>query len=77
VRGVGPAESTGKSRVSYCPGGSRPAVGAACRRPRNPLEMNGSVMLSAFSRLNFVDIEAMYAFGDLVERVLDGEVAGR
>ncbi len=30
VRGVGPADSTGKSRVSYWPGGSRPG-GAAGR----------------------------------------------
>src|SRR5262245_50837116 len=45
VRGVGPAESTGKSRVSYWPGGSRPAVADGCRRPRNPRETKGSVML--------------------------------
>src|SRR2546422_2815448 len=45
VRGVGPAESTGKSRVSYWPGGSRAAVAPGCRRPRNPREMNGSVMM--------------------------------
>src|SRR5512142_2538333 len=31
VRGVGPADNTGKSRVSYCPGGSRPG-GASGRR---------------------------------------------
>src|SRR4051812_12269087 len=42
-RGVGPAESTGKSGVSYWPGGSRPAVDNGCRRPRNAREMNESV----------------------------------
>src|SRR3954453_4822640 len=41
VCGVGPAESTGKSVVRYCPGGNRPArAGSSCRRPRNPREMN-------------------------------------
>jgi hypothetical protein len=44
VRGVGPAESTGKSRVSYWPGGSRCAVAADCRRPRKPLETGGIVV---------------------------------
>src|SRR5262249_52028410 len=48
VRGVGPADSTGKSRVSYWPGGSRPAVGAGCRRPRNPRETKGSVIVSSY-----------------------------
>src|SRR5262249_44979899 len=31
---------------SYWPGGRRPAVGPDCRRPRNPLEMNDSVICS-------------------------------
>jgi DMSO/TMAO reductase YedYZ molybdopterin-dependent catalytic subunit len=31
--GVGPAESTGNSRVSYWPGGSRVAVAGSRRRP--------------------------------------------
>src|SRR5688572_5024261 len=44
VRGVGPADSTGKSGVSYWPGGSRPAVADGCRRPRNPREKNDSAM---------------------------------
>src|ERR1700741_2630807 len=39
VRGVGPAESTGKSRVSYWPGGRRAAAPSGWRRPRNPREM--------------------------------------
>src|SRR5665647_1380723 len=39
VCGVGPAESTGKSRVSYCPGGSFAARPASGRRPRKPREM--------------------------------------
>src|ERR687898_458098 len=36
--GVGPAESTGKSRVSYWPGGSRTALEVERGRPRNPRE---------------------------------------
>src|SRR4051794_35762181 len=32
--GVGPADSTGKSSVRYCPGGSRPS--SSLRRPWNP-----------------------------------------
>jgi hypothetical protein len=36
VYGVGPADNTGKSRVTYCPGGTR-EESAAARRPRNPL----------------------------------------
>src|SRR5690242_13043088 len=39
VCGVGPADSTGKSRVSYCPGGSRAAAPASGRRPRKPREI--------------------------------------
>src|SRR5512140_177 len=44
VCGVGPAERTGKSRVSYCPGGSRAATPASGRRPRKPREI-GDVMV--------------------------------
>src|SRR5688572_33510933 len=44
TRGVGPAESTGKSRVSYWPGGSRSAVAPDRGRPRNPRE-NGDVVM--------------------------------
>src|ERR1700722_17877166 len=36
IFGAGPAESTGKLVVSYCPGGS--AGLSACLRPRNPDE---------------------------------------
>src|SRR5665213_1357224 len=42
VCGVGPAESTGKSCVSYWPGGNLVAPGAG-RRPRKPREI-GEVM---------------------------------
>src|SRR5216683_167849 len=35
VRGVGPADKTGKSLVRYCPGGTRPAS-APCLLPRKP-----------------------------------------
>src|ERR1700680_3468390 len=47
MRGVGPAERTGKSRVSYWPGGSRLAVSADCRRPRKPRETGGMVTPAA------------------------------
>src|ERR687886_2872355 len=42
VRGVGPAESTGKPSTRYCPGGS--AVSWLLRRPLKPLEKNPSAM---------------------------------
>src|SRR5258706_10327144 len=38
VCGVGPAERTGKSRVTYWPGGTRPVFAYSLRRPRNPRE---------------------------------------
>src|SRR5918998_6331773 len=47
VRGVGPAERTGKSRVSYWPGGSRPAASADRGRPRKPRE-NSDVITTPF-----------------------------
>src|ERR671927_522280 len=42
VRGVGPAESTGKPSTRYCPGGS--AVSWLLRRLLKPLEKNPSVI---------------------------------
>src|SRR5215217_3649093 len=42
VRGVGPAERTGKPSSRYCPGGS--AVSWLLRRPKKPLEKNPSVI---------------------------------
>src|SRR3954471_1051242 len=44
VRGVGPAESTGKSLTTYCPGGTR-AESTCGRRPRKPREMCAMAML--------------------------------
>src|SRR2546421_1400422 len=46
VCGVGPAESTGKPRSRYCPGGSLPLVSLGFRRPRNPREKNPSLIVS-------------------------------
>src|SRR5713101_4122143 len=46
VCGVGPAESTGKPRSRYCPGGSLPLVSLGWRRPRNPREKNPSLIVS-------------------------------
>src|SRR3954470_5334627 len=37
VRGVGPADSTGKSSVTYWPRGTRPAALSLLRLPVNPL----------------------------------------
>src|SRR5260370_1125130 len=44
VCGVGPAESTGKPRSRYCPGGSRPATSPGWRRPWKAREINPSLM---------------------------------
>src|SRR5467141_3412046 len=40
-RGGGPADSTGKSGVTYWPGGTRPESDSSLRRPRNPREIGG------------------------------------
>src|ERR1043166_681947 len=37
--GVGPAESTGKSSVTYWPGGTRDGSADSCRRPLKPREI--------------------------------------
>src|SRR5919202_3322240 len=39
VRGVGPADSTGKSLTRYWPGGGRPPAALSRDRPRKPREM--------------------------------------
>jgi hypothetical protein len=44
VCGVGPADSTGKSRVRYCPGGMRAASPGSRLRPVKPREMWVSFM---------------------------------
>src|SRR5712691_12082897 len=44
VCGVGPAESTGKPRSRYCPGGMRALVSLCWRRPRNPREKKPSLI---------------------------------
>ena len=43
VCGVGPAERTGKSRVTYWPGGTRDASSTGCLRPRKPREIGDIV----------------------------------
>src|SRR5579884_2947607 len=45
TRGVGPAESTGKSVVRYCPGGS--FTSAALRRPEKPRETIAIIQFSS------------------------------
>src|ERR1700726_4710766 len=45
VRGVGPAESTGKSSTTYWPGGTRAGPTSRRGRPRNPRE-NGAIRYS-------------------------------
>src|SRR5919107_2082033 len=47
TRGVGPAERTGKSRVSYWPGGNR-SVPVVRGRPRNPRENDNAMLASLF-----------------------------
>src|ERR671912_350893 len=49
VRGVGPADSTGKSAVTCWPGGTRPAAAASAPPPPppNPRERGGSLMAYA------------------------------
>src|SRR5438477_12044733 len=49
ARGVGPADRTGKSRVSYWPGGRRLAAAPTGRRPLKPREMLGGGMQSNLS----------------------------
>src|SRR5215212_5105554 len=44
VRGVGPAESTGKPSTRYCPGGGGVAPSGGLRRRRRRREKNGSLM---------------------------------
>src|SRR5205809_1094346 len=43
VCGVGPAESTGKSLVTYWPGGTRSGGASSRRRPLKPREMMGGI----------------------------------
>src|SRR5579872_363322 len=50
VCGVGPADSTGKSLVTYWPGGTRPSSPAGVlRRPWKPREI-GLILTSPFPR---------------------------
>src|SRR5580700_8008824 len=44
IRGVGPADSTGKSVVTYCPGGTRSFGVCSCRLDLNPREIGASDM---------------------------------
>src|SRR5437588_13040938 len=78
VCGVGPAESTGKPRSRYCPGGSLPLSSLGFRRLRNPREKNPSLIFSPpallFSEL--IHLCAICAFfapacpGPLLERLV-------
>src|SRR4051812_23636649 len=50
VRGVGPADRTGKSLTTYWPGGTR--SGSTCgRRPRKPREISAMTVLLSFGPL--------------------------
>src|SRR5215207_2789441 len=44
VRGVGPAERTGKPSTRYCPGGILTSPSTCLRRPRKPREKNPLLM---------------------------------
>src|ERR1043166_2919070 len=67
--GVGPAESTGKSSVTYWPGGTRDGAASSRRRPRKPGGSGGLV-----ARLN---PRATHARGQDLPAALvpDGDVA--
>src|SRR5258707_1201329 len=56
VCGVGPAERTGKSRVTYWPGGTRAGSTSVGRRPRNPRVTTGFAALGGMSVLLFVHV---------------------
>src|SRR2546423_237545 len=51
VCGVGPAERTGKSAVTYWPGGTRAGSTSAARRPRNPRETTDFGLLAELQLL--------------------------
>src|SRR5204862_7517659 len=59
VWGVGPAERTGKSFVTYWPGGTRDGSTSA-RRPRKPREMNGDITAPFVSSLRSLSHAAPY-----------------
>src|SRR5258708_9454462 len=47
TRGVGPAERTGKSLTTYCPGGTRELLEVSRRLPRNPRDMKDMGVVSS------------------------------
>src|SRR5258708_20928613 len=51
TRGVGPAERTGKSFTTYCPGGTRELLAVSLRLPRDPPQMKdiGGVSSTPFT----------------------------
>src|SRR6202021_529323 len=57
VCGVGPADSTGKSEVTYCPGGTRPAGSASWWRRWKPREI-GLIRGRLRRRDQEVDVES-------------------
>src|SRR4029079_593325 len=70
VCGVGPAERTGKSAVTYWPGGRRAGSTSAGRRPRNPRETAGFTALGGTLVLRFVHV---FEVGVCVGVVVDVE----
>src|SRR5713226_1309139 len=53
TRGVGPAERTGKSFTTYCPGGTRELLAVSLRLPRNPREMKDMGLVSSLTSDEF------------------------
>src|SRR3954469_24201955 len=47
TRGVGPAERTGKSVTTYCPGGTRELDAVSRRLPLNPRDTNPTLEFSS------------------------------
>src|SRR5260370_31819735 len=53
TRGVRPAERTGKSFTTYCPGGTRELLAVSLRLPRNPREMKDMGVVSSLTSDEF------------------------
>src|SRR5690349_10718106 len=67
VCGVGPADRTGKSRVTYCPGGTRPA-GASSRLRWKPREIGLTTAGYANDpeRAGFHAVASRYTFSPMI-----------
>src|SRR5688500_17545371 len=77
VRGVGPAERTGKPSTRYWPGGTRSSPSARLRLPRKPREMNppptnvppAILLLESLSFWHAAEVRVKLLLGSLEEAV--------